>query len=109
MVNRAAWLIGKMEYQGAIRPLIDALVTTHVVPTGAGGGNINVGQGPGGQGLQMGKKKQVVARQFQNQAVLDTLRLLSPGGVDFGFDEIAWTNWYIMQNTPATFQVGRDQ
>jgi hypothetical protein len=107
LVNRAAWLIGRLKYTEATRELIDALVTVHRVPTGAPGGNINVGQGAGGQGLQMGNQPQFAERAFRNQAVLDTLRLTTP--VDFDFNEKAWMNWYIRQNTISTSHVGRDQ
>lgn len=108
LVNRAAWLIGKMEYTPAIRSLIDALNTTHLVPTGAPGGNANVGVGNEGAGLDWGKKAQFRPEVFTNQPVLDTLRLLAPRGVDYGFDELGWTDWYIRENSLGTNRLGRD-
>ncbi|MCP4079765.1 MAG: hypothetical protein GY819_09785 [Planctomycetaceae bacterium] len=108
-VNRAAWLIGRLEYQGATKELIEALVTEHTVPTGAASGNMSLGQSSDGIGFSPGKKKQTVVRPFQNRAVLDTLRLVTPGGVDFDYDEVAWMDWYIRANTPGAVLVGRDQ
>jgi hypothetical protein len=108
-LNRAAWLIGRLEYQGATRELIDALVTEHTLPTGAATGNMSIGQSSDGIGFSPGQKKQTVVRSFKNKAVLDTLRLVSPGGVDFDYDEAAWMDWYIRNNTPAAILVGRDR
>lgn len=108
-LNRAAWMIGRLEYKGATRELIEALVTEHTLPTGAATGNMSIGQSSDGIGFSPGQKKQTVVRSFKNQAVLDTLRLVTPGGVDFDFDEVAWMDWYIRNNTPAAILVGRDR
>ena len=109
-VNRSAWLIGKMEYEPAIRPLIDALNTTHTVPTGAPGGNANVSNNSDGAGLQWGPQATSRLQSFQNQAVLDTLRILAPNANgNFAYDESLWLDWYIRENALGTNQLGRDQ
>ena len=69
---------------------------------------MSLGQSSDGIGFSPGKKKQTVVGPFQNRAVLDTLRLVTTGGVDFDYDEVAWMDWYIRANTPGAVLVGRD-
>lgn len=107
LVNRAAWLIGHMEDTDSVRKLIDALNTTHTVPTGAPGGNINLQNNNRGKGMTFGSQKKTMTISFRNESVLDTLRLLTD--VDFGFDEEAWIDWYIHQQSLGTHQLGRDR
>ncbi|MGI9519582.1 MAG: HEAT repeat domain-containing protein [Pirellulaceae bacterium] len=107
-VNTAAWLIGHMRDQSAVRPLIDALNTTHKEPTGLPQGNFQLQQGDQGRGMQMGGQPQFVVRNYTNQSVLDTLKLLTET-VDFGFNEQAWLDWYIQEQSLGTNQLGRDR
>jgi len=108
MVNRAAWLIGKLEYKPAIRALIDGLNTVHKVPIGGPQGNANTSFGDQGSGLEWGKKPTFRMQPFQNQPVLDTLRILAPKGINYDFNEGKWMAWYIQEHALPLDSLGRD-
>jgi hypothetical protein len=109
-VNRAALALGKLGDKSAIRPLIDALVTTHKYSVTSGQSNpngISTGFGSDGSGgLSMGSSTRVYKRDLQNQAVLDALVTLA--GQNFDFDEVAWRTWYAAQNKAAKANPRRD-
>jgi hypothetical protein len=104
-VNRAAYVLGRLNEERAVGPLIDSLVTSHVfVAPGRGGGagltSASFGRsadgGPAGSMLESGADPQVVHRQLQNPAVLATLVKLT--GKNLGYDQQAWRAW---QNSAA--------
>jgi hypothetical protein len=109
-VNRAALAIGKMGDKTTIRPLIDALVTTHSFSVTSGNSNpngISTAFGSDGSGgLSMGSSTRIIKRDMQNQAVLDALVNLT--GLSLDFDEVAWRNWYAAQNKAAKVNPRRD-
>lgn len=109
-VNRAALALGKLGDKSAIRPLIDALVTTHKYNVTSGNSNpngISTAFGSDGSGgLSMGSSTRVIKRDLQNQAVLDALVNLA--GQNFDFDEVAWRTWYAAQNKAANANSRRD-
>ncbi len=102
MVNRAAVALSYMKDPTSIRPLIDALVTTHefIVTTGnPGSTSTTFGTGPGGRigpgmsgsGMSAGGSTKRIKQAIQNQAVLDALVGLTKQ--NFGFDVGAWHGW----------------
>lgn len=113
-VNRAAFVLGRLEDRRAIEPLIDALITTHKIvqvnPQGGdaisttfsrpGTGALAGVAAPGAcrdrgavTGLSAGgSKTSVIPVRVQNQQVLNALVKLSQGA-SFGFDQQAWHNW----------------
>ena len=109
IVNRAAVALRQMNDPTTIRPLIDALVTTHkqVVTPGGNPGSMSVGfdKTGGGAGLSMGGGPKVMKYDVRNQAVLDALLSLT-NGVNFDYDVRAWHNWYA-RHKPAEAVVSR--
>ena len=110
MVNRAAVGLGRLNATTAMRPLVDAVITTHQFkivtgqpgqlsstfsPNGAGGGGLSAGGGPS-----------IVTQQIQNRDVRDALVKLS-GGVDLEYNQRAWRNWLSTQKKPPQKVVGR--
>ena len=103
IVNRAGYALGKLGDKSAILPLIDAVVTTHkfIVMEGSGNpGQTSAGFSPSGAGgpggMTFGGPKQItIKRDLNNQQVLDALTNLT--GVNLGFDQRAWRNWYASQ------------
>ena len=111
MVNRAAVGLGRLNATTALRPLVDAVITSHQFkvmqgqpgqmsstfsPNGAGGGGMSAGGGP-----------RIVTQQFKNRDVRDALVKLSGGEVDLEFDQRAWRNWLSTQKKPPQKVVGR--
>jgi hypothetical protein len=109
MVNRAGFALGRMKDASSIRPLIDSVVTTHVIDLPTSGNNMNpsFGNGPGGGTFSFGGggPKQV-DRQFQNMAVHDALASLT--GQDFGYDQQSWLRWLATQRKTPTVDARRD-
>ncbi|HEY1599838.1 MAG TPA: HEAT repeat domain-containing protein [Pirellulales bacterium] len=109
MVNRAGFALGRMRDASSIRPLIDSVVTTHVIDLPTSGNNMNpsFGNGPGGGSFSFGGggPKQV-ERQFQNLAVHDALSSLT--GQDFGYDQQSWLRWLATQRRTPTVDARRD-
>jgi hypothetical protein len=108
-VNRAGYALGKLGDKSAILPLVGALVTTHKFTVVEGSSNPNqmsagftpgggLGAGPGGMTVGAAPTR-TVKRDLNNQQVLDALASLT--GVNFGFDEKAWRNWYNSQKKSA--------
>lgn len=108
-VNRAAYALGRLGDRDAIAPLIEALITRHVIrtpATRAGSAdttsvtfarNGNAGGAPGGIGFAQGDGSQDVMVEVSNQQVLDALSRLS-GGASFGFNKAAWRAWLVVEN-----------
>ncbi len=114
VVNLAAVGLSRMKDPSAVRPLIDALVTTHKYKVNNRGGPGSVtttfGTGPGGSGapggLSVGGGPKIIIRQLANQPVLDALVALS--GQNFNFDRRAWKCWYASQKRRDTLDARRD-
>jgi hypothetical protein len=112
VVNQAGWVLGRLGEPAAIPALIDAVVTKHrfQVKTGSGPGGISGGFSPqGGGGLQAGGGVKIIEQELQNRQVLTALTTLTPAGVNFGFDQVAWKNWYAQQQLPRQGNLRRDQ
>jgi HEAT repeats len=107
-LNRAAHALGRLGDKSAIGPLIDSLVTTHIVQEGDDNPNrMNAAFSPqGGMAFSTGSSVRKEKRTFNNQPVLDALVALS--GVNLNFDEKAWKTWYASQKTKAPIDVRRD-
>lgn len=102
-LNRAAYVIGRLNEPSTIPALIDVLVTTHKVTTPGRGSpdaitsvfpNAERSTLPVGNGsFQFGNGNQTRLETVPNQEVLNTLVRFSRG-VSFGFDPPAWHRWY---------------
>lgn len=95
MVNRAALGLARMKDQRALRPLIDALVTTHqfLVDPGTGGNISSTFSNAGGGSFAFGGGgPKYQERDVQNATVRDALVSLA-GGANFDYDIRAWKNW----------------
>jgi hypothetical protein len=108
-VNRAAGLLAALDYETAISPLIDALVTTHKQQINTNQGQINAGFSPGrGGGLSFGGRgPKVVRYPMQNPDVLSALVDLS-GGQNFDYDKRAWRAWYANTLRVEAVNIRRD-
>jgi len=96
VVNRSAVALSRFKDPRAIAPLIEALVTVHKYKVTTGNsspGGISAANGNGGTGLNMGQSTHLVTQNEQNQAVLETLVVLT-GGQNFRYDVQAWKSWY---------------
>ncbi len=101
-VNRAAHALGKLNDPATIVPLIDALVTSHVVPNRAAGGKppgtttTGIAYGPNDQQgtpfTQFGAPKPGRVQVPNHEALAALVEI--GGGVSFGFDQQAWRDWY---------------
>jgi hypothetical protein len=110
LVNRAGLALGKFGDKSVVRPLIDALVTTHsfaIVSGNSDPNSISAGFGSDGNGgLSMGSTRKIQKRDLQNQNVLDALVNLTNQNYDF--DEVAWRSWHAAQNKAAKANPRRD-
>jgi len=97
-VNRAAEALARIGRDEAIGPLIDALVTRHVVGADAPEGQMSATFTPSGGGLAMGggPKRSVV--EARNARVLEALVALT--GANFEWDAAAWRRWLAARNAP---------
>lgn len=112
ILRRAAVGLAHLEDPAAIRPLIDALVTTHKVKVSPDtGGRLapSFGSGPGGSagGLSVGGRPRVEKRQVKNRPVLEALLALTDG-VNYEFDQARWRQWYSQKHLPADINLRRD-
>lgn len=110
LINRAGFVIGEIGEFNTVLPLIDALVTEHIVanPLATDPGAMRLEFGDGGQGFQAGggQPKQLKITK-PNQSVADALRRITRA--ENGFDEAAWRQWYAEQHTLIDVQVHRDE
>ncbi|RCS54776.1 HEAT repeat domain-containing protein [Bremerella cremea] len=110
-VNRAAIVLGRLKSPASVRPLIDALVTTHKETIQSGGqpGRTTAGFGTGGGGMSFGTPKaQVIERDIQNPGVRRALLEVMDEGVDFQYNEDAWKVWYANKKIPLNVDLRRD-
>ena len=86
---------------------VDALVTTHLTQPSPGPG-MSVGRSSnGGGGLSMGGNKKPVPQTFRNPMALTLLKAIEPG-VDFGYDQQAWREYFAGQLTAYEGDLRRD-
>lgn len=93
IVQRSGQLLGQLNIESAIRPLIGALRTKHIVAPGTPAGSLGATSVNGQiQGLNAGGGEKPREMMIANQAVAGALRQIT--GQDLGSEE-AWNNWYI--------------
>lgn len=114
-VNRAADCIARLGDKAATLPLINALITEHKfliqpgnAPPGGMSATFSPGGGPGGGGLSMGGKPQLIKQQLKNSSVRNALTTLHPG-VNFQYDIEAWRKWYVQSQTTSFVDLRRDE
>jgi hypothetical protein len=108
IVQRAAVALERMKDPEATPALIEALITTHKFLEGSGAMSPTF-TGDGGAGLSMGGGPKVVKRKLKNDPVLRALTVLNPG-VNLGFNQAGWKDWYRMQyKPPAIVSLRRDE
>ena len=110
-VNHAGVGLAYMKNPVAIRPLIDALVTTHKRKVGGKSGQIsptlsNDGRGNSSTGLGLGGGAKIISENLPNRDVLDALVELT--NEDFDYDRRAWKKWYASRKKPAAVGGRRD-
>ena len=104
-VNRAAVGLSRMRDRSSVMRLIDALITEHKFKINTGAGLNPTFSGNGGGSFGVGGKPKIVKRNIQNPAVRDALAVML--GVNYGFDQERWRQWYIAKNQPETIQLRR--
>jgi hypothetical protein len=110
VVERAGFALGEMGDESAIRPLISALETRHQVQAAGNPGQMQFGQSnTGGGGLQVGGDKSAKFANVKNPNVHAALRRCVKSNVDFGYDKLAWMQWYISQQTITNIDLRRDE
>ena len=98
LVRCVAFAIGELGTLNAIMPLIDALETKHVIAiVGNEPGRLGMTFGDGGTGMTTGGGPQSRTEMVPNDASRVALKKIT--GQDFGFDEVAWQNWYLENYT----------
>lgn len=104
-MSRAALGLRKLEIQIGIEALVNALVVEYKfksteAPTNAFGGNGSVVSAPAGRDIE-------TRVSVQCPAALETLEAFT--GQNFGFDQMAWIQWWVSENTPQSLDLRRDQ
>jgi len=110
IVNRAGFVIGELESFSAVGPLIDALVTEHIVdnPLAKDPGSISPTFSNQGNGFSTGSSVPKKLKLTQhNHAVADALRRITKA--DFEFDEASWKHWFAQQHSLIDVEVHRDE
>jgi len=106
VINQAADAIRTIGDTGSVGNLIGALVSQHKETIVVGSARSNVGfNNSGGTGLTQGQSTQDVVKSNKNSEVLAALRQLT--GVDFGYDQAAWTRWYKEKRQIGDFDARR--
>jgi hypothetical protein len=57
--------------------------------------------------MSAGGKQEVKKIKQKNEAALHALNAIH-NGVNFGFDQASWKNWYITNHTPPPVHLRRD-
>lgn len=104
-MGRAAYGLEEIGVPFAIESLIRALQVTYTKVTNvqansAFGGNGSASVNPAGS-------KRVDSTTRECRQALDALRTFT--GQDFGYDRMAWVQWWILENTPVQVDLRRDQ
>lgn len=106
-VNRAALGLERMADPSSIRPLIDAVVTTHkYVQSSGSSGGLSTSFDPGGGTFSAGGSRKVFTKELQNEAVRDALIELT--GVNYHYEEDDWKSWYAAQRQVQLLNARRD-
>jgi hypothetical protein len=108
-VNNGGYALGELAMADALLPLIKALRTRHTYTIG-GGNNINANfspNQPGLGGMNFGGKPKVVDQYLINRSVHSAILTIVPEGVNFGYDQDRWMQWYIRLNTPQNINLRR--
>ena len=108
MVVRAAVALGSFKDPAATLPLINALITEHKEMVGGGGGIRPSFSSNGGGGLSVGGKPKVKKVNRKNEPVLHALSAMHQG-VNFGYNQAAWKNWFIKHHTPPPVDLRRER
>jgi len=113
-VNRAAAALARLQNRSAIKPLIEALVTTHYVTVTRGNstpGGVTTSFSRGAadgicqtppriiEGLSAGRKTTVAAKRTANHQVMGALVDLT--GMNYGYNQNAWRRWHLVQQRRA--------
>lgn len=106
-VNLAADGLAVLGDENTIRPLIDALVTTHRTRTGndSGGDTYSLNTGTGQHSFG-GSGPKVVKRDLKNPRVLNALVELTD--VNFLYDESRWREWLASREIVVSVDLRRD-
>jgi hypothetical protein len=110
-IQQAGFVLGEIGDFSVVLPLIDSLVTIHIVPNPRAGnpGSISPSfSSDGSVGMQQGNSEpRLLKLTKQNHSVLDALRRLTQA--DFGFSKDAWRQWYAGQHSLVDVDVRRDE
>lgn len=104
IVQRAAAALARIKDPSATLPLIRALITEHKQMVGGGG--IQPSFTDQGGGLSVGGGPKIVKQKIRNESVLTALTVMYPG-VNFGYDQQRWKNWFVQKSTPASVDLRR--
>ncbi len=103
-MSRAALGLRRVEIQMAIETLINALQVTYKFKTKTAG---NTAFGANGQTSVAPVGRDVEFKEtVQCPAALETLEAFT--GQDFGYNQMAWMQWWISENTPSNLDLRRD-
>ena len=106
-INRAAFALKILGDESAIQPLINVLITQHVVsPSSESGGKTSVTFSPTGGGLALGGNQKTKAVSLQNAHVLEALTTLT--NVNYGWDQSRWHLWFLNQGVSTNVDIRRD-
>jgi hypothetical protein len=105
-VRRAAIGLARLRDPSATMPLIEALFTEHKQVIGGSGISPSFNS-QGGGGLSVGGGPKVIKHTVKNDEALTALTVIHPG-INLQYDEKAWKQWYVRQNTPGRVQLRRD-
>jgi hypothetical protein len=110
IVNRAAAALGQIGDRDAIGPLIDALITRHVVRISEGNPDQHAYTFTPDSGAFSfgGSGPQVQYQSVRNRSVLDALIALS-GGTSFDYDQTQWRVWLAAQTKATAVDIRRDR
>ena len=106
VVRRAAVGLAAMNDPTTTLPLIDALITEHKQQVGGGGIQPNFSDR--GSALSMGGRPKIIKVPYKNDSVLHALSAMH-SGVNFGYQQAAWKNWYITKLTPPPVNLRRGE
>ncbi|MCO8123666.1 hypothetical protein NHH03_18110 [Stieleria sp. TO1_6] len=91
------------------RQYVDALITTHKQVKQKGAGMQAGMNNRGGMGLGMGGKAEVVTNHVKNPAALELLKTISEeDGVNFGYDQASWRQYFADKLMGSTGDLRRD-
>jgi hypothetical protein len=110
IINRAGAALGLIGDRDAIGPLIDALITRHVVKLSDGNPDQQAYTFTPDSGAFSfgGSGPQIQYQSVRNRSVLDALISLA-GGTSFDYDQTQWRGWLAAQAKAAAVDVRRDK